>query len=577
MSPGRNVTRSLLVTLLTLTIGHVAPAHAQFVPGEVTAAQGMVVSSHHLASEVGARILQQGGNAVDAAVATAFVLAVVLPSAGNLGGGGFLVHHGDAGEVTTFDFREKAPSAATEDMFLDEDGGIRDDCNHEGPLAVGVPGTVAGLWLAHQRLGSMPWADLVQPAVDLAADGFPSTWRMRKWLVWLQEEAGDPSYDETKRVFLAGGKGLYEPGEIFRQPDLARTLVRIRDGGRDGFYLGETARLLTAFMAGIGGLITEQDLAAYEAVERPPVHGTYRGYDVYGMGPPSSGGIALVEMLNILESDELAALGQGTVPYLHLLAETMRRAFADRAAYLGDPDFNPDQPMAGLTSKAHAVALRATVDPDRASVSDSTLFGEAHLPAESEETTHLSVVDAGRNAVSLTYTLEQSYGSSLTVPGAGFLLNNEMGDFNAIPGRTDAKGKIGTAANLIVPGKRMLSSMSPTIVARDGEPVLVVGSPGGRTIINTTLQVILNVIDHGLDLRAAVDAPRIHHQWLPDALYCEGTGFAPPVRRALADMGHQMRFRSPQGQVMVIRVDPETDGLLGAADSRSFDGGVAGY
>jgi len=577
MIPGRSIAGTILVALACLTLGSVSPAVAQDGSGGVTAPDCMVVSSHHLASEIGVQVLQQGGNATDAAVATAFALAVVLPSAGNLGGGGFLVHHGGAGAVTTFDFREQAPGAASARMYLDDEGEYVADSNHDGPLAVGVPGTVAGLWLAHQRLGSVPWADLVQPAVDLAADGFPSTWFMQKWLKKLRKEEDDPLYAETRRVFLKDGAELYEPGEIFRQPELARSLERIRDRGRDGFYKGETASLLAAYMAGVGGLITEQDLLDYEAVERPPIHGTYRGYDVYAMGPPSSGGVALVEMLNILEGDDLAALGHNTVPYLHLLAETMRRVFADRARYLGDPDFVPDQPVARLTSKDHAAALRAAIDMTRASISDMTGCGTAIPPAESEETTHLSVVDADRNAVSLTYTLEQPYGSGLTVPGAGFLLNNEMGDFNAIPGYTDAKGKIGTDPNLVAPGKRMLSSMSPTIVARDGKPVLVVGTPGGRTIINTVLQVILNVVDHRLELRPAVDAPRIHHQWLPDAIQFEGTGFSPPTRRALVAMGHRMRFRSPQGRVMVIRVDTETGLLLGVADSRSFDGGVAGY
>lgn len=588
MISGRKTTCSILVALAASVLSLSTPAIPQNDLGFVSAPRGMVVSSHHLASEIGARTLQQGGNAIDAAVATAFALAVVLPSAGNLGGGGFLVFHGAAGGATTFDFREKAPLAATERMFLDDGGEIRDDSNHTGPLAIGVPGTVAGLWLAHRRLGVLPWADLVQPAVDLAADGFPSTWAMQKWLEWLQGEE-DPIYATTRQVFLKDGEAVFEPGEPFRQPDLARTLARIRDQGRDGFYTGETARLLAAFMKETGGLITEQDLLDYEAVERPPVHGTYRGYDIFAMGPPSSGGVALVEMLNILEGDDLAALGHNTVPYLHLLTEAMRWAFIDRALYLGDPDFNADLPVARLTSKCHAAKLRATIDMTLASSSDITRFGSTFLVPESapekapekvpekEETTHLSVVDKDRNAVSLTYTLEQSYGSSLTVPGAGFLLNNEMGDFNAIPGRTDDKGRIGTTPNLIVPHKRMLSSMTPAIVVRNGIPVLVVGSPGGRTIINTLLQVILNVIDHHLDLRRAVDTPRIHHQWLPDAVYFEKTGFPPGVRRALAAMGHEVRFRNPQGRVMVIQADPDKGLLIGVADSRSFDGGAAGY
>ena len=542
----------------------------------VAARHGMVVTSHYLASEVGAQVLRGGGNAADAAVATAFALAVVLPSAGNIGGGGFLLHHDAAGQVTSFDFRECAPFAATEHMFLDEHGAVRDMSNHRGPLAVGVPGTVAGLWLAHQRLGSLPWSDLVQPAIDLAEDGFPSTGAMQAWLKKLSKQ-DDPLYAATRETFLKDGREPYEPGESFRQPDLARTLTRIRDEGRDGFYRGETARLIAGFMHEMGGLITQEDLLQYEPVERSPIHGTYRGYDVYAMGPPSSGGIALVEMLNILEGDDLAGMGHNSVPYLHLLTEAMRRAFADRARYLGDPDFNPGQPVTRLISKVHAADLRATIDMSSASVSDSTRFGAAHLAHQSEETTHLSIVDARGNAVSLTYTLEQSYGSNITVPGAGFLLNNEMGDFNAIPGCTDTRGRIGTPPNLVEPGKRMLSSMTPTIVARDGVPVLVLGSPGGRTIINTVLQVVLNVVDHGMEIRQAVDAPRFHHQWLPDTTRFEGHGFPPEVRRRYAELGHEVRQRPPQGCVMGILVDREQGMLFGAADSRSYDGGAVGY
>jgi gamma-glutamyltranspeptidase/glutathione hydrolase len=532
---------------------------------------GMVVSDHHLASEIGAQALSDGGNAVDAAVATAFALAVVLPSGGNVGGGGFLVHHGAGGDVTTFDFREKAPLAATATMFLDESGALPEDANHIGPLPVGVPGTVAGLWEAHRKFGLLPWSDLVQPAVDLARNGYPWSRRDHKFAEGLVEKE-DPLFAETKRVYLVDGVQPYQTGDLFRQPDLARTLERIRDDGRDGFYKGETARLVAAFMAEVGGLITEGDLALYQPVERPPVQGTYRGYDVYAMGPPSSGGVVLIQMLNILEAYDLAVSGHNTVPTLHLMTETMRRAYADRARYLGDPDFNPDLPVDRLISKDHAAGLRATIDPGAASTSDSTGFGEVYLRIESEETTHVSVIDAAGHAVSLTYTLEESYGSSIVVPGAGFLLNNEMGDFNPIPGHTGPDGKIGTEPNLIAPEKRMLSSMSPTIVARDGEPVLVVGSPGGRTIINTVLQVILDVVDHDMTLREAVDAPRIHHQWLPDAVYFEGTGFPPALRREFAALGHEVRFRKPQGNVMGIHIDPATGTVEGVADSRSFDG-----
>lgn len=550
--------------------------HAQSGRTPAPAQHGMVVSSHYLGSEVGKQILQKGGNAVDASVATAFALAVTLPSAGNIGGGGFLVYHGADGTTTTFNFREKAPLAATPTMYLDEEGNIRDNSNHDGPLSVGVPGTVAGLWLAHQRLGSLPWADLLQPAIDLAENGFPSTWAMQSFLERVQEYE-DPIYAGTKAAFLKNGAELYTPGEIWRQPDLAATLKRIQKQGKDGFYRGKTARLIADFMKKHGGLITEADLAAYEAVEQSPVRGTYRGYDIYGMAPPSSGGTAVIEMLNILEGYDLQAIGHNSALYLHLLTEAMRRAFADRAQYLGDPAYNPDLPIQRLTSKQYADSLRQTIDWFRASENDSSAFNLAWLDHESEETTHFSVVDAAGNAVSLTYTLEYSYGSRMVVEGAGFLLNNEMGDFNPIPGRTDRRGMIGTPPNLVAPGKRMLSSMSPTIVAKDGKPVLVIGSPGGRTIINTVLQIVLNVIDHGMNIGQAVEAGRIHHQWLPDVTSFERWEFSPDTRQLYEMRGHRIRSRYEQGAAMGIFIDPQTGLRYGAADSRSFDARAAGY
>ncbi|MDH3734372.1 MAG: gamma-glutamyltransferase, partial [Gemmatimonadota bacterium] len=434
-----SVRLSLAITLTTVVTA--APLFAQSGRLAAPSKNGMVVSSHYLSSLVGNEILERGGNAVDAAVATAFALAVTLPSAGNVGGGGFMVYHGADGQATTFNFREKAPLAAHEAMYLDENGEIRDNSNHLGPLSVGVPGTVAGMWMAHQRLGKLPWADLVEPAVRLAADGFPSTWAMQGWLESLQDRT-DPLYAATLEAFLKDGTDLYEPGETFRQPDLAETLRRIQQDGHDGFYRGKTARLLSEFMREHGGMITEEDLARYEAVEQAPIHGTYRGNDVYAMAPPSSGGVALVEMLNILEGYDLAEIGHNSALYLHLLTESMRRAYADRALHLGDPAFNPDMPIGRLTSKTYADDLRETIDLFMASKSDSAAFNGAYV-AESEETTHYSVVDAEGNAVSVTYTLEFGYGSGMVVPGAGFLLNNEMGDFNPIPGRTTSRGMIG--------------------------------------------------------------------------------------------------------------------------------------
>lgn len=540
------------------------------------ARHGMVVTSHYLASTIGTDILKEGGNAVDAAVASALALAVVYPVAGNIGGGGFLVYHGGDGEVTAFNFREKAPLAATETMYLGPDGEIRANSNHDGPLAVGVPGTVAGLWLAHQRLGRLPWHELVEPAVRLAEDGFPSTWAMQGFLRRLAQE-DDPTAAATRSAFLKDGKEIFEPGEIWKQPDLAKTLNRIRDDGKDGFYRGETPRLVADFMRRHGGLITEADFAAYEAEEQMPVHGTYRGYDIWSMSPPSSGGVAVITMLNILEGFDLKEIGHNSALYLHLLTEAMRRAYADRAEHLGDPLFNPDMPVDRLLSKEHAAELRSSIDWFTASESDSSAFSSAYLPVESEETTHFSVVDSDGNTVSLTYTLEYGYGSGLVADGTGFLLNNEMGDFNPVPGRTTRSGLIGTDPNLVRPGKRMLSSMTPTIVALNGKPFLAIGSPGGRTIINTVLQVILNVIDHGMDVAEAVEAPRIHHQWLPDRTRLEQWGLSPDTIRLYRLMGHETWTYSVQGSAHGILIDPSDGIRYGAADSRAFDARAVGY
>jgi len=542
----------------------------------VPAKNGMVVSSHYLGSQAGAAILAKGGNAIDAAVATAFALAVTLPSAGNLGGGGFLVYHGADGTQTTFNFREKAPKAATQTMYLDENGKVKNNSNHSGPLSVGVPGTVAGLWDAHQKMGKLPWKDLVQPAIDLAEKGFPSSWAMQGFQKRMVE-AKEPIYEGTKKAFLKNGNQLYQPGELWKQPDLAATLKRIQKDGRDGFYKGKTAKLVAKFMKKHNGLITKDDLASYQPTEQKPIHGTYKGYDVYGMPPPSSGGVAIVEMLNILEGFNLQKLGHNSALYLHILTEVMRAAFADRAEHIGDPLFNPEMPVERLISKEYADEIRPTIDWFKATESDSAKFNSSRYMEESEETTHFSVVDKDGNAVSLTYTLEYSYGSRITVEGAGFLLNNEMGDFNPIPGLTTTRGLIGTKPNLVAPEKRMLSSMSPTIVAKNGKPVLLIGSPGGRTIINTTLQVILNVIDHEMNVAQAIEAPRIHHQWLPDITSFEKLGISPDTKKMYEMMGHTIRYRGTQGRAMGIYLDYKDGVIYGAADSRSFDGKAVGY
>lgn len=542
----------------------------------VYARQGMVVSSSAIASEIGRDILRQGGNAIDAAVATAFAMAVTWPSAGNIGGGGFIVYVDKDGKATTFDFREKAPLAASETMFLDSEGKLIQNLNHRGMLSVGTPGTVAGLFLAHQRYGKLPWKKLVDPAVKLAAKGFDFTYALmddskRRKPTWTK-------IPSTARVMYHNDSLLIEPGERWKQPDLAATLKRIRDHGRDGFYKGETAKRLSDFMRANGGLINERDLAQYDAIERKPIEGSYRGHTLYSMGPPSSGGVALVEMLNVLENYDLQQLGYASADYIHLLNEVMRRAYADRAEYMGDPDFNPDLPIARLTSKEYASRIKQTIQMEKASASDSSRFGQIYDGGNS--TTHFSVVDGEGNAVSLTYTLENSYGSQIIADGLGFFLNDEMGDFNPVPGVTTNDGQIGTSPNLIKPGKRMLSSMTPTILVKDGKPLMVIGTPGGRTIINTVLQVILNVVDHKMNIAEAVEAPRFHHQWLPNVLYFESLTINKNTQEDLKQRGHKLMERPPtwyQGAAMGIYIDRANGYLMGGVDSRSPDAGGAGY
>ncbi len=535
----------------------------------------MVVSGHLLSSRVGLEILENGGNAVDAAIATGFALAVNLPSGGNIGGGGFMVIYRADGETTAFDFREKAPLAARRDMFLDENGNYDGDINHQGYLAVAVPGTVAGLFLAHRRFGTLPMRRLIEPALRMAREGFVVTPRLAADM--RQEAAEFRKYAGSARAFLKPGGAPYGAGEIWRQPDLARTLRRIQRQGRDGFYRGKTARLVAEEMRTRGGLLTKEDFLRYEATERRPVQGRYRGHRIISMCPPSSGGVALIEMLNIVEGFDLVKAGYGSAQHLHLLAESMRRAFADRARFLGDPDFNPDMPIDRLLSKEYARKLRTGINVNRASVSDPTRFNDAY---ESEETTHYSVADSLGNAVVVTYTLEDLYGSRIAIEGTGFLLNNEMGDFNAVPGGTDREGQIGTAPNLVAPGKRMLSSMSPTIILKNDRPFLLVGSPGGRTIINTVFQLIVNVVDFNMDISEAIHAPRIHHQWLPDELRFEPFGFSADTLRLLRDMGHEIspfETSRSQGRAMGILIDPDSGLFRGASDPRSWDGAAVGY
>ncbi len=557
-----------LAALVSLALAVTLEAVASNAPAR--ARNGMVVSQSEIASRIGVEIMQDGGNAMDAAVATAFALAVIHPTAGNIGGGGFLVFRPAQGEPVAFDFREMAPAQASETMWL-ENGEYSYERHHHSHLSVGVPGTVAGLHLAWQEHGSVPWERLVGPAIGLAREGFEVTDGLARSLDGAMERMG--KYPASKAQFTKNGEP-YEAGDTLKQLDLAESLSRIAKRGPAGFYEGKTAALIEKEMRLNAGLITREDLKAYRAKKRKPIRGTYRGYEIISMPPPSSGGVVLVEMLNVLEGFDLAGEGFGSARNLHRMVESMRRAYSDRAQYLGDPDFNPEMPIARLTSKEYATELRKTIRLDRASKSSPESFD---WPLESSQTTHFSVVDRERNGVALTYTLEYGYGSGIVVPGAGFLLNNEMGDFNAAPGLTDERGLIGTKTNLTAPHKRMLSSMSPTIVAKDGELFMVTGSPGGRSIINTVLQTILNVVDHGMNAQAAVDAGRIHHQWLPDRIQYERQGFSPDTLSILTGLGHAVKETEIQGAAQVIVVDSEDGMLEGGLDRRVPDGGISAY
>ena len=540
----------------------------------VRARNGMVVSQNFLASQVGIEVLWDGGNAVDAAVATAFALAVTHPAAGNIGGGGFLLYRSASGTEAAYDFRETAPRGSSPTMFL-VDGKYDPAKHHESHLSVGVPGTVAGLHMAWKEQGKLPWKRLVEPSIRLAREGFIVTDGLARSLKEVLPRM--KKYPASMAQFTREGVP-YEMGDLLQQPDLAKTLERIAARGPEGFYEGETAELIEKEVKGGGGLITRADLKAYRTVRRAPLKGSYRGLEVLRMPPSSSGGTALIEMLNILEGDDLKALGFGSAATVHLVAEAMRRAFADRARHLGDTDFNPGLPsvVERLVSKPYAQELRRSIHENRASKSSPDSFEWAR---ESAQTTHLSVMDADRNAVALTYTLEDSYGSAIVVPGAGFLLNNEMGDFNAGPGLGNAAGLIGTKPNLAEPGKRMLSSMTPTILVKDGKPLMVLGSPGGRKIINVVLLTILNIVDFGMNPQEAVDAPRFHHQWLPDRILHEKWGLSPDTMKVLSARGHALSDAWPADSptsVNVIRYDAKENLLEGGCDRRSPDGAAIG-
>ncbi|WP_299159413.1 gamma-glutamyltransferase [uncultured Eudoraea sp.] len=557
-----------------LTIG------SHVILAQTYARNGMVVSSSKIASEVGIEILKKGGNAIDASVATAFALAVTHPTAGNIGGGGFLVFMDSSGTTTTIDFREKAPMNASSDMFLDEAGnlpkginlyGRESTSNHIGLNSVGVPGTVAGLYLAHEKYGHLPWADLVQPAIDLANNGFELTWSLARAAIYLDTNS---KIQFIKDYFRKDNGKLISFGEVWKQPELANTLSEIRDKGHDGFYKGGVAKEIARYMKENGGIITKKDLQKYSAVERKPIKGTYKGYDIYSMPPPSSGGVALVEMMNLMELADLDSIEFNSTEYVHLLTEVMRRAYADRAEHLGDPDFNLNTPINKLTSKKFAKKRFENIDWSKASPSDSTKFGQIY---DGSSTTHFSVVDKNSNAVSLTYTLERSYGSGMGSPKLGFIFNNEMGDFNPIPNETTSSGLIGTNPNIIQPEKRMLSSMTPTIVAKDGKPYLVIGSPGGKTIINTVFQTVLNVLEYDMQIDKAIEAMKINHEWLPNIIEYEEHLLSPDTKRNLELMGHQLIPVSSLGALMGIVIDPKNTILIGASDSSRPEGAAIGY
>jgi gamma-glutamyltranspeptidase/glutathione hydrolase len=568
-------------TLIALLLVLVAPIPRAAQKGlGVPSRDGLVVCVSAPACDAGASVFAKGGNAVDAAVATGFALAVTHPSAGNIGGGGFMIVRTPSGEAAAFDYREKAPIKSTRTMYLGSDGKIDRSLTAAGYLAPGVPGSVRGMEAAHKKFGKLPWKDVVMPAVELAEKGFELSPALARSLN-SELSRSMAKFPASVAAYGKPAGGEWAAGDRLVLGDLGKTLRAIATGGADAFYKGWIADRIAEDMKANGGLITKQDLAAYQAKTRTPIKGTYRGFEIVSMPPPSSGGIALVEMLNILEPMNLEQKGLLTAPALHAQAEAMRRAYLDRARYLGDPDFT-SVPVAKLISKDHAHSVAATIDPAKASSSlelGRDIVTVTTTP-ESDETTHYSVIDRNGMAVSTTTTLEGGYGAHVVVKGAGFLLNNEMGDFNKKPGETNLTGDIGTPPNLIDPGKRMLSSMTPTLVVKDGKVVLVTGSPGGRTIINTVLTVVLGVTEYGLTGREAVDLARMHHQWLPDRISLE-PGVSDGTVAKLRAMGHtiagdtdaqqgERRGPSRQGDAHTIWVAP--DGTpYGVNDNRTSD------
>jgi gamma-glutamyltranspeptidase/glutathione hydrolase len=548
------------ISLLLLIVASLPVQAAQ----PVRARHGMVVTRETHATQAGLKILESGGNAVDAAIAVGFALAVTHSSAGNIGGGGFMLVRLADGRTTFIDFRERAPEAASHDMYLDASGKLTRD-SLTGYRASGVPGTVAGLEYASKHFGARPWADLVQPAIDLAAKGFPLSYAQANGL----RNTGLSAFPESKRIFQRDGK-FYEPGDIFVQADLAKTLMRIAQSGTQDFYHGETARLLAADMKAHGGTIALADLESYKAIERKPLTGSYRGYNIVTAPPPSSGGVGILQMLGVLEGTDYEKGGAGSAKVVHYMTEAMRRFFADRNQWMGDPDF-VKVPVKGMLDPEYIKKLRASIDPVRATPSAEVKPGSFTRP-ESFETTHFTVADEQGNVVSLTYTLNAGYGSKVTATGLGFLLNNEMDDFAAKPGEANMYGLVQGEANSIAPHKTPLSAMTPTIVMKDGKPFLALGSPGGPTIINTVLETIVNVIDFHMNVQDAVNWPRFHHQHLPDDVRVE-PGYSPDTVAILEKMGHTVRRVNSQGEVAAIAF--ANGWLEGAADPRT-EGTAAG-
>lgn len=532
--------------------------------------QGMVASEQELATQVGVEILQQGGNAVDAAVAVGFALAVVLPNAGNIGGGGFMVlHDGKSGENFTVDFREMAPSKASRDMYLDEQGNVVDGKSLYTHFAVGVPGTVAGMEYALKKWGSLPLEKVIAPAIKLAEEGFIVSNTLAATLQEETETLG--KWESSKKIFFKNDRPLVA-GERLVQADLANSLRQIAQQGAKAFYEGEIAQKIVAEMEKHNGLITLEDMKGYQSVERKPIVGEYRGYKIVTMPPPSSGGIHLVQILNMLENYSLANSGSNSAETIHYLAETMKLAYADRSEYLGDPDF-VKIPVTGLTSKDYAKELIKTIDPDKARPAAEIKPGKPQ-PYESDQTTHYSVMDKAGNAVAVTYTLNLNFGSGIVAEGTGILLNNEMDDFSAKPGVANAFGLIGGDANAVEGKKRPLSSMTPTLVLKNDKPWLVTGSPGGARIITTVLQSILNTIDHGMNPAEAIVTPRVHHQWLPDELRVE-EGLSPDTLKLLVERGHKISEKAPMGRIQIIQA--LDDGFYGYSDPRNPDGKTQGF